>query len=82
MVKAAVNQAKLSNTEAHTESPAQRGSHGFKDKSEVVQTALDHLLSELIKQRLIESAELYAEVYENDHELKDWADQPLSDWPE
>ena len=75
-------QAKFSLTDAHMQFLSNREQYGFKDKSEVVRTALDHLQEELIQQRLIDSAELYAEIYENDSETQEWTEAALSDWPE
>ena len=54
---------------------------GFKDRSEVVRTALDRLYVELIQQRLSESAELYAEIYEDDEDVHEWMNAALSEWP-
>ncbi|HDR16281.1 MAG TPA: hypothetical protein ENN79_12510 [Desulfobacteraceae bacterium] len=74
-------QAKFSLKESHIKFIEQCKFLGFKDKSDVVRTALDRLRSELTKQRLRESAALYAEVYEEDDETKDWTDAAFSEWP-
>ena len=37
---------------------------------------------ELERQQLIESAELYAEIYAEDEELQDLTAAALADWPE
>ena len=74
-------QAKFSITDIHAQFLAKREQYGFKDKSEVVRTALDHLRAELIRRQLIESADVYAEVYESDDETKEWTDTALSQWP-
>lgn len=74
-------QAKFSLTDAHIRFLAQRKQYGFKDKSEVVRTALDHLHAELARQRLSESAEFYAEVYAKESETQEWTDAALSEWP-
>ncbi len=74
-------QAKFSLTESHIQFIEQCKRLGFKDKSDVVRTALDRLASELASQRLRESADLYAEVYEEDNETQDWTDAALSEWP-
>ncbi|MBN1906334.1 MAG: hypothetical protein JW927_14680 [Deltaproteobacteria bacterium] len=73
-------QAKFTIKESHIEFIEQYKQYGFKDKSDVVRAALDHLSSELAKQRLMESATLYAEVYEEDDETKEWTDASLSEW--
>ncbi len=74
-------QAKFSLEESHIQFLEQRKQYGFKDKSDVVRTALDHLHAELARQRLRESADLYAETYENDDEMQEWTDTALSKWP-
>ena len=53
-----------------------------KTKSELVRTALMLLKKQLLEQQLIESAELYAEVYAEDQESQDWTDLAVEDWPE
>jgi hypothetical protein len=45
-----------------------------KDKSAMVRTALARLQREFDLQQLKESAELYAELYEDDAELQDMTD--------
>lgn len=75
-------QAKFSLTDAHVQFLSKCEQYGFKDKSEVMRTALDRLQEELIQQRLADSAEIYAEIYENDGETQEWAGAALSDWPE
>ena len=75
-------QAKFSLTDAHIQFLAKRAQYGFKDKSEVVRRALDHLQEELIQQRLAASADIYAEIYANDSEAQEWTEAALSDWPE
>ncbi len=74
-------QAKFSLKESHIQFIEQCKLYGFKDKSEVVRTALDRLSAELAQKRLRESAALYAEVYEEDHETQEWTDAALSEWP-
>ena len=74
-------QAKFSLRDTHIQFLAQREQYGFKDKSDVVRTALDHLHEELARQRLCESAELYAEIYAKDDETQEWIDAALSEWP-
>jgi len=74
-------QAKFSLTESHIQFIKQCKQYGFKDKSDVVRTALDRLSTELAQQRLCESAALYAEVYVEDAETQEWTDAALSEWP-
>ncbi|MFH0996635.1 MAG: hypothetical protein V1844_14235 [Pseudomonadota bacterium] len=74
-------QAKFSLKESQIQFIEQCNRYGFKDKSEVVRTAIDRLYTELTQQRLRESAALYAEVYEEDGETQEWTDAALSEWP-
>ena len=74
-------QAKFSLKESHIHFIEQCKRYGFKDKSDKVRTALDRLSTELARQRLRESAALYAEVYEEDDETQEWTDAALSEWP-
>ena len=48
----------------------------------MVRAALDRLREELELQRLRESADLYTDIYEGDHELKELTGSALSGWPE
>ena len=73
-------QAKFSLKESHIKFIEQCKHYGFKDKSDVVRTALDHFSAELARQRLRESAALYAEVYGEDSETQEWMDA-TSKWP-
>jgi len=70
-------QAKISLEESHIQFIEQCKRYGFKDKSEVVRTALDRLFTEFAQQRLDESAAFYAEVYEEDDETQEWTDAAL-----
>lgn len=74
-------QAKFSLEESHIQFLEQCKRYGFKDKSDVVRAALDRLSTELARQRLVDSAALYAEVYEEDGETQEWTDAALSEWP-
>ncbi|MEZ4865525.1 MAG: hypothetical protein R3C14_29715 [Caldilineaceae bacterium] len=55
---------------------------GFKDKSALVRAALQRYQEELERQQLIESANLYAEVYAEDEELQELTEVALEGWPE
>jgi len=55
---------------------------GFKSKSSMVRTALNELLKKFETERLQESAALYAEIYNQDDDLKNLAEAAISDWPE
>ena len=56
--------------------------YGFKDKSSMVRAALLRLKEELELQSLKQSANLYAEVYEEDVELQDLTEAAVAGWPE
>ena len=56
--------------------------YGFKDKSARVRESLDLLREKLESQKLRESADLYAETYREDSELKALTDSAAKGWPE
>lgn len=56
--------------------------YGFKDKSALVRAALQKFQQELERQQLIESANLYAEIYAEDEELQELTQAALEGWPE
>lgn len=56
--------------------------YGFKDKNELVREALNRLRDDLDQKSLRESAELYAEIYQNDADLQDLTELALLDLPE
>ncbi|MBI5592552.1 MAG: hypothetical protein HY881_18960 [Deltaproteobacteria bacterium] len=74
-------QAKFRLKESYIQFIEQCNRYGFKDKSDVVRTAIDRLITELTQQRLCESAALYADVYKEDGETQEWTDASLSEWP-
>jgi hypothetical protein len=56
--------------------------YGFKDKSSMVRAALLRLQEELELQSLKQSANLYAEVYEEEVELQELTETAVAGWPE
>ncbi|MDQ3322977.1 MAG: hypothetical protein M3525_11210 [Acidobacteriota bacterium] len=56
--------------------------YGFKDKNELVREALNRLREDLEQKSLRESAELYAEIYQNDADLRELTESALLDLPE
>ncbi len=72
-------QAKFSITDARLEFLSRREQHGFRDKSEVVRVARDHLKSQLLRRRLAESAETYAEMYSKDAQVREWTEAATLD---
>ena len=75
-------QAKFSLTPLLREFVNNYKSYGYKDKSAMIQAALLRLKEELDLQRLKESADLYAEVYDEETELQELTETALTGWPE
>ena len=74
-------QAKFSLEESQLRFLEQCKAYGFKDKSEAVRIALEHLRQEMEQRRLQESAHLYAQLYDEDHELQELTESAVLDWP-
>lgn len=55
--------------------------YGFKDKSSLVRTALLRFKEDLELQSLKQSANLYAEIYEEDGELQELTEVAITGWP-
>jgi Arc/MetJ-type ribon-helix-helix transcriptional regulator len=55
--------------------------YGFRDRDELIRAALKKLRKELETQNLEESADLYAELYEQDRELQELTESALFDLP-
>lgn len=56
---------------------------GFKSSDDLFSYALDLLRKEIEeqkKQKIIESAELYAQLYEEDEDVKEWTNSSNQDW--
>ena len=77
-----MQQAKFSCQENQLEFLSNYKDHGFKDKSAMVRASLNLLREKLESQKLRESADLYAEVYRDDSELKILTDSAAQGWPE
>jgi glycogen debranching enzyme len=56
--------------------------YGYKNKSSMLREALNLLKKKKESQELCESAELYAEVYNEDSELKKLTASAMQGWPE
>lgn len=54
--------------------------YGFQNQSSMVRAALNRLQEEL--QSLRKSADLYAEIYDDDAELQELTETAISEWPE
>jgi hypothetical protein len=77
-----MQQAKFSCQENQAKFLSNYKDYGFKDKSAMVRESLNMLMEKLEAQRLRESADLYAETYLEDSELKALTDSAVQGWPE
>jgi hypothetical protein len=75
-------QAKFSLSQSQIEFINRHEAWGFPDKSALVREALDKMKARLARERLAESARLYAEVYAEAEELRGLTEAALEDWPE
>ena len=57
-------------------------SNGFKDKINLIKTALTYLKQKFGKTNLKASANLYAENYNEDKEVKEITESALEGWPD
>ena len=74
-------QAKFSLEESQLQFLEQFKAYGFKDKSQAVRTALEHLRLNLEQCRLQESANLYSQLYNEEPGLQALTASALEDWP-
>lgn len=77
-----MQQVKLSITPSLSEFLANHEIYGFKDKSSMVRKALLRFKEELEVQKMKNSADLYAEIYEEDKDLKELTEAGVDGWPE
>ncbi|MEJ2748396.1 MAG: hypothetical protein P8183_10880 [Anaerolineae bacterium] len=56
--------------------------YGFRDRSALVREALSRFQQELERQALVASADLYAELYDEDEELVNLTESAIEGWPE
>lgn len=77
-----MQQAKFSLTPPLVEFLSDYHLYGFKDKSSMVRIALQRFREELELQNLKQSANLYAEIYEQDKELQGLTETAIEGWPE
>ena len=54
---------------------------GFKDKSSLVRSAVQEFIKSLEKKKLEKSANLYAEMYEDDSDSRDLTNSAIEGWP-
>ncbi|OIP62933.1 MAG: hypothetical protein AUK34_02700 [Ignavibacteria bacterium CG2_30_36_16] len=76
-----MQQAKISFDESHIKILNKYQELGFKDKSSLVRSAIDDFIKSVEKQKLAKSAKLYAEIYQEDSELRDLTNSAIGDWP-
>ena len=74
-------QAKFSLSESHVHFLESYKDYGFKDKSALVREALTRFQREYAKKSLLKSADLYAEVYGEDKEVRELTEAALAGWP-
>jgi len=55
--------------------------HGFKDKSSMLRAAIDSFKKDMELESLKKSADLYAEIYYEDGDLKELTDTAVAGWP-
>lgn len=77
-----MQQAKFSITPPLMEFLADHQRYGFKDKSAMVRAALRQLQQEIELRSLNQSAELYAEIYAEDADIRELTEAALAEWPE
>jgi Arc/MetJ-type ribon-helix-helix transcriptional regulator len=77
-----MQQAKFSLTPPLVDFLNHHQAYGYRDRSEMVRSALQRLRDELELQSLRESADLYAEVYGEDPDLRELTAAAINGWPE
>jgi len=77
-----MTQSKITFEESQIEFLQSHKQYGFKDKSSLVREALRKFQEDLERKELEESAELYAEIYSDDGELKELTESATQGWPE
>ena len=75
-------QAKFSVEEAQSRFLKNYKVYGFKDKSSMLRAAINHFKKEFEIERLKKSADLYAEIYSEDEDLKELTETAAIGWPE
>jgi len=76
-----MNQIKLTLSEPLLQFLDHHRAYGFRDRSELVRTALACFQKDLESRELEESAQLYGEVYKEDRESQHWVEESSQDWP-
>lgn len=75
-------QTKFSVEESQARFLGDHKAYGFKDKSAMLRAAIDHFNQKLEQERIRQSADLYAEIYDGDDELRELTETAATGWPE
>ena len=75
-------QSKFSLKETQVRFLSKYKDYGFKDKSTMLRVAIDQFKKKLELDQLRQSANLYAEVYSEDDDLKELTEAASDGWPE
>ncbi len=75
-------QTKVSLLEEHANFLKKYKKYGFRNRSDLVREALFRLQKELEEQKLMASADLYAELFAEDEELVELTESAVVGWPE
>ena len=75
-------QAKFTIDESQMLFLKQHRAYGFKDRSSMLRAAIEMFYEQLELQRLRESADLIAELYDDDQESQQWVEDAISGWPQ
>lgn len=76
-----MHQAKISFNKNHINFLNKYQELGFKDKSSLVRSAIDEFIKLVERQKLVKSAKLYSEIYNEDEELRELSNSAVADWP-
>ncbi len=76
-----MQQAKFSIKESQAHFLNNFKAYGFKDKSSMLRTAIDHFKNKLELENLRKSAELYSEIYSENDNLKELTETAITGWP-
>ena len=76
-----MKQAKISFNESHISFLNKYLELGFKDKSSLVRSAIEEFIKSVEKQKLANSAEFNAKIYNDESELRDLTNSAIEDWP-
>ena len=75
-------QAKFSIDESQARFLRDHRRYGFKDKSAMLRRAIEVFEKQLERESLSRSADLYAQVYAEEEDLRELSESALQGWPE